>query len=508
MRPSLGKRIRSFLLPRKRGKPATVEPWDLSAPLLHWSHSDPWTLGHAVEGTVVFGQTGGGKSSASGAAIARALLALRAGGLVLVAKRDERAAWEGYCRDTGRSGDLIVFAPESPWRFNFLDYPLHRGGGSGLTENLVNLFSTVLEVAERSGGGSSGGHGDEQYWRLARRQLTRNAIDLSVLATGRASVPQLYRLVISAPTSNEQVKSEAWRKQSFCYHCLVEADTRPKSPSQQTDLGLVTDYWLNEYPNLSDRTRSVVVSTFTSLIDVLNRGILRELFCTQTNITPEVTLDGKILLIDLPVKEYLEVGVLAALLWKLAFQRFSEQRDLSQDRRPLFLWADECHHWLTSQDALYQTTCRSSRVATVLLTQNLGCIESALGGSEKGKTEAAALLGNCNLKVLHANGDPSTNAWASTLIGRTLQHFPNGSVSQQADDWITSAMGMHSGGQTSGGFNSTYELDVQPSVFSELRTGGPANGMRVDAILFQSGRRFQASGRNWLHVTFEQQPSR
>lgn len=507
MKPTLFWRLRAFL-GRKRIKRQATDPWDLLASLLRWSRDDVWTLRDAFEGTIILGQTGSGKSTGSGAAIARAMLEAGFGGLVLTAKPDERAVWECYMRDCGRSADLLVFGPTEPLRFGFLDYELRRKGvGAGLTENIVNLFSNVLEVAERNASGG-GGREDEGYWRRSLRQLVRNLVDLLVLSKGRVSVPELYRLVVSIATSPEQVKSEAWRASSFCFRCLTEADRREKTPQQRSDFELVTDYLCLEFPALSDKTRSVIVSTFTSLVDVLNRGILRELFSGETNVTPDVTLDGKVLLIDLPVKEFLEVGVFAQLLWKQAFQRFSERRNLAENRRPLFLWADEAHHWVTSQDALYQTTCRSARVATVLLTQNVGNFQAALGGSEKGKAEAASLFGNLNTKVFHSNGDPVTNEWASTIIGRTRQYFANGSSSQQADDWVLAAMGMNNSAQTSGGFSEAYELTLQPSAFSGLRTGGPENARLVDAIVFQSGKRFKAGGRNWLPVTFQQGDSR
>ena len=118
------------------------------------------------------------------------------------------------------------------------------------------------------------------------------------------------------------------------------------------------EYFLTEFAGLSERTRSVIVSTFTSMIDVLNRGILSELFSGATNITPEAIEDGAILIIDLPVKEYAEVGQFAQVLWKAMFQRAIERRNLRTNDRPVFLWADEAQYVTTSYDMQFQTTCR------------------------------------------------------------------------------------------------------------------------------------------------------
>ncbi|MBL8828002.1 MAG: hypothetical protein JNM18_13575, partial [Planctomycetaceae bacterium] len=80
-----------------------------------------------------------------------------------------------------------AFSPGSAWRFNFLDYELHRPGpGGGIVENLVNLFSEVLQVAERQA--KFGGREDEGYWRRAMRQLVRNLLDLLILAQNYISI--------------------------------------------------------------------------------------------------------------------------------------------------------------------------------------------------------------------------------------------------------------------------------------------------------------------------------
>src|ERR1043165_2481362 len=224
-------------LRRRRAATSIGRGWDLSAPLLDWNRADHLTLGQAVEGPLVLGATGSGKSTGSGRALALSFLSAGFGGLVLTAKPDERRVWDGYCRDTGREQDLIIFGPGGEARFNFLDHELIRkGDGAGLTENIVNLFSTVLEVAERGGGQGGGGREDEGYWRRANRQLCRNLVDLVALARGRIEVHDLYRALISAPTSREQIAAPQWRADSLCYACLLEAEKRPKTPRQEARL--------------------------------------------------------------------------------------------------------------------------------------------------------------------------------------------------------------------------------------------------------------------------------
>jgi hypothetical protein len=474
---------------------------------LQWSGNDVWTIGDAVTGTAVFGATGSGKSSGSGEALAMAMLRHGFGGLILCTKPSERSEWENYCRAAKRQGDLRILGAGGALRFNFLNYEASRSGeGAGLTENIVNLFSTVMEVAERGSGGGEG-RDDGTYWKRATKQLLRNAVDLLLLAGKPVSVPDLYRVVISAPTSAAQKRSAEWQAQSLCFQALSTADKRERSARQQADLEVVADYWLCEFPELADKTRSVVISTFTSMADVLMRGILRELYCTETNITPEAVSEGAIILLDLPVKTYADVGTIAQVLFKYAFQRAIERRDVRRTPRPAFLWADEAQNFVTSYDASFQQTCRSARVATVYLTQNLSNMHAALGGQEKGKAEAASVLGNLTLKVIHANGDPGTNEWAASLIGRSRQFLANGNTSRSGDSGWPLSLGIEALSQpttTSAGFSEAWEYEVQPAAFTRLKTGGPANGWEVEAVLFQNGKRFQGTGKTWMPVTFKQ----
>lgn len=494
---------------RRGGAPApSFHPCDLSAPLLDWAPGATWTVRDAVEGTLVTGATGSGKTSGSGRLIAGAFLARGFGGLVLTAKAEERKLWESYCDEAGRRKDLIVFGAGAEHRFNFLDYELTRQGeGAGLTENIVNLFSTVLEIASRGNGSSGRGRDEEGYFRRAGRQLTRNAVDLLSLARGRVTVPDLYKVVISAPTSMEQVMSAAWRDRSLCFACFQEAKERAATPRAKYDLDVTGEFFFMEWPQLADRTRTSILSTFTSMADVLMRGLLRELFCEDTTISPDAIGSGKILVIDLPVKEFADVGLFAQVLWKNAFQRAVERREGGPRTCPVFLWADEAQYFITSGDQQFQTTCRSSRVATVLLTQNVSNVYAALGGEEAGKAQADSLFANLNTKIMHSNGDPVTNEWAASLIGKSLQSLASSNSSHTQDDGffgIPTPTMLGPRAQVSAGFSESWQHEVPPSEFTRLRRGGPASRGVVEGIVFQGGRSFGERGRAWIKAEFNQ----
>jgi len=471
----------------------------LDTPLLGFSEYDAWRIKDACEGTQIFGATGSGKTSGSGQAIAKAFLRSGFGGLVLTAKPDERALWEKYCKETGREDSLIVFSPSEKWRFNFLNYEFKRPGvGAGFTENLVSLFCSVMEIGERKQGSS----GNQDYWKHTLKQLLRNAIDLVSVAKGQVSLPDIYDIILSAPQNIEATHSETWQNKSFCFACIAEGDAKVRSNSSHPkaqDFKLTAKYWLSEFPTLAEKTRSIIVSTFTSMADCFLRGTLRELFCTTTNVVPEVTHDGAIILLDLPVKEYNEMGQFAQVLFKYIWQRATERRNIEKHPSPVFLWADESQNFVTSSDMQFQATARSSRACTVYLSQNLPNYYASLGGGDKAKHEVDSLMGNLQTKIFHANGDSVTNTWAAETIGKGLQFLSNYS-SSSVDSGI---MGVGETNSTAGGSQSRDYL-IQPAEFTTLLKGGFENNLCVEGIVFQGGKVWNATGKNHIKATFNQ----
>jgi hypothetical protein len=485
------KRLLSIFLPKPPAPPPVVPVDPLDEPLLYFSEDerDAWTVRNACEGTMIFGATGSGKSSGSGRFIAEAFLRSGAGGLVLTCKTDERLMWEQYCRQTGRLDDLIVFSPPNPWRFNFMQYEFCRPGAGGrITENLVHIFSTIAEVLERPSQSSG-----PDYWSRAMNQLVRNGVDLAAAARGTISLDLVARIIASAPLSPDQARSVDWQRSSFCYTCITAGEAATKSELLRADWPQVVRFWLSEYPALSSRTRSCIVSMFSTIAEQLLRGEIGRLFCTGLNIDPETTFnDGRILVLDLPVKEFGEVGAMAQTLFKHIWQRSVERRDPASSPRPAFLWADESQHFITKYDAIFQMTSRSARVMTVHLTQSLPALHSVMG-----RNETESLLANLGTRIWHRNSCTVTNAAASETIARSRQlRFSTGTATRDDDDGDPHVSRTMSGSEA-------VEHQLLPVEFQGLGSGGPSNGNVVEGIVYQNGRLW-SNGRSVLRSAFNQ----
>ncbi len=472
-------------------QPATGvnEPFDLDRPLFYLSPHDAWTIRDSAAGTIIMGQIGSGKTSGSGATIAKGCLLAGYGGLVLCAKPEEREIWSDYVKATGRESSLVIVEPNGKYRFNFLSYEMSReGGGGGMTENLVALLSQISDIV--SGKQEQGG--GDKFFDRAMQELLRAAIDLLAIARGTVTLEDIRELVASAPQSEEEVEDENWRQDSFCARLLQEGFERPKTPSQEHDFQLVSRYWFREHARLSDRTRTSITATFTSTVDVLQHGLAHQLLGTDTTIVPEATYrDGAIILIDLPIQEFHEIGRVVQSIWKYQFQRAILRRDVNKYPRPVLLFADEAQNFISSFDYQYQAVARSARACTVYLTQNISNFYSVLGA--RGRDETHAFLGNLTTKIFHAQSDHSTNQYAADLISQQWSTVFNYSMSRSNNSANSSAGG-----------SQNLQYKVLPGEFTTLRQGGPHNRQEVDAIVYQGGRIWNISGDTYMRTVFRQ----
>lgn len=467
---------------------------ELDTPLLRIGASDDWTVADAVEGTQLFGGVGSGKTTGSGALFAETFLRHGFGALVLCAKPNECARWETYAHETGREQSLVIFSPhqdkrhQCQWRFNFLDYEYRRSGrGAGLVENMVELLNATKSIVQ---GDQDMNIGDD-HWERASNELIRNTVHVLALSQGRLSLDDLYQLVMDAP-EGDQSEDAVWQKRSFCWQALIAAERKATTPRDAHNLRMAKRYWLQTYAGLADRTRSSILSTFSAIADVLLHDAMWELFCTETTLVPEATYqDAAVIVLDMPIREYGKVGIIAQRLFKYMWQRAMLRRHMAENCRPVMLFCDEAQNFLDNFDFLFQAESREARVASVYITQNISNYYAVLGN--KSRDEANALLANFQTKIFHANNDPITNQWAAEAIGHTQNYRRS---------W--SAGNNELGSYFSIGAMEQRAYKVEPAIFNTLRKGGQSNDWQAEAILFQGGRQWQATGDSWLKASMVQ----
>ena len=242
------------------------------------------------------------------------------------------------------------------------------------------------------------------------------------------------------------------------------------------------------------------------MADALNARGIKEIIGMETNVTPEMILSGKIVILDFPIKGSVSGGLMVQAAWKLLFQQAIERRaDKNKPTaRPVFLWEDEGHEFFSHHDVRFQPTARDCRVSHVIMSQN---IHNFLHLGHDAHA-VYAVFAAMNTYIFHTNGDHETNSWASQRIGderkttlkssglfrdipkEELPFFEN-----RRPDVMKSA-----GGFTLG---EEKKRPVPPEDFGKLKKGGDGT---CEAIILWLSQQFAANGgKSYNRIWFEQE---
>ena len=514
------------------------------APILQLSrYGDFATPRDGYGGTHFWGMVGGGKTS-SAKMLAGAYLRAGYGGYVTAAKPEVIPQWLNYSKMHGR-GNSVILLDENEG-FNFLEYEMSRHGVDGIG-TVVECLMRVIDASRRASGTASQ-RGGEVFWEDSARNTLRYSLPPLYSATGALTIPDILRFITTAPTSLAEAASREWQQNSFMFRMLKLAAEQPKVRMTQTTLQNVANFWREQWPSIPDKTRGNIVITITAALDRFNHGRLNRFFCQKTTVVPEMSFHGAVLVDAKPTLTWNEDGAIAQQLFKFIWERSVLARNAlapEQRERPLFLWSDESQETVAPYDGEFLGLARESKCCTVYLTQSLPTYFSKIGGDSP-RDAALALAGKFKTHVFCAKSCRESNEFASRIIGKMLTKRANFSAGQShtlnegmsagdsvnrgdssnysSSGWVPNSNFSHGSGSNSGsgsnwgsnrgrgssenvsnGYSESMEYVIEPGDFARyLKTGGPQNGNRVTAVWFQAGRRFKASGKNFLITEFEQ----
>ena len=475
---------------------------------------------------IILGATRSGKTSGPFQYIMRSFIRAGFGGVFFCVKPESMADYLKFARAEGmeESGDrslsrnVILFGPSHGHRFNFLTYEMQRyGHGKAIIENIVELLMQASEVLSRTHG--SGKRGD--FFEIAMRQLLRNCLEVVIAATDKIDLEEILKMVQSLPNSREQAEERYGTIWSM--ELLRKAEERA-SEEHRKGLEFARNYITQEWPSLADPTRSSIAITLSVLIDSFLRYPLHDLFGQDTTVTPDDILNGKILIVDVPINRYYDFGKIAAVLWKTAIQRailsrpelhaenlgeehFKRDRpDDINSMRPVFLAGDEAQYFVSSGDTLFATTSASARGITVYSTQSLALLYSEIGSDPNARSSVLALLGNLRNRFVCNVDDPETTSWFANTLGKVIvRRRTAGEASNKS--FGPTGLQFNTGGSESE--SEQLDFDLQPRILAELKQGGPhrdpTRNCKVEAIVTTAGRPFEVPPQKlWHKATFDQ----
>jgi hypothetical protein len=470
--------------------------------------SDSWTVRDVCQGTLILGATGCGKTTGSGRAIAANFLRMGFGGLILTAKQGEAAAWRKLAGNMDRGQDVADICPDGYLRLNMLQYELDRPStGVKFSENLVSFFKNLASIV----GHRANAQVNESFWVETGNELIQNTVDCFLLADFPITLDNLCSFILEAPKSVEQAADRKWQTMPIFGTCMLQAEEACKSEADPGMFKILCEYWLNSFPALPQNTRGCIVAAFSAMVRGLRARYINGLLSTITTITPESIFNGRLVILDLPVNEFQEAGLLVQAAWKYVFQRAvlsRTDRNWGPRCRPVFLWEDEAQATMIDNDAKFQPVAREYRVACVKLSQNISNFYARFGGGDAARTKVDAVIGSLNTKIWHANGDQVTNDWASRYLGTDYKTIISTSTSPppRYTGWNPLEGIMHwLNGRPSVVTNEqpVREPVMHPHEFSSLQTGSRENGWVTQAVISQVGRTFK-TGKSYTCTYFPQ----
>jgi hypothetical protein len=512
---------------------------DLDTPLLEIGPNTRICARQFFEGIHIWGGIGSGKTSGSGKAVATALLRAGFGGITCVAKFEEVERWRDLAKKNGRSNSVIIF--DENHGYNFIQHELARQGTRGLA-NVVECLIRLLEMAANATG--TAGRDSEAFWLESIRELLNHIIPLLYSAYGTVTVSSILDFVTTAATKPELYTDSDWVNAHYAGRTMSRVVKSPVVPLPPDIRDAMLAYWIREYTAIPEKTRGNMVISLSSKLDRFRHGRLASCFCGKTDIVPEMTFHGAIIILAMPALTWNDDGIIGQQLFKYMWQRTVEARnglEPSQRERGVYCYADESQYFANTYDDSFLSTCRGSRAAVIYLSQTLPAYYAKFG---KDKSDAAdGLVGKFATQIFHNNACPKTNQYASSLVGRGIHHRATqnksegwnssrgkssgantGSGSSSGSSYGNASIGHNTGSNTSRGSNwgdnigegrnegtsygtsETMDNLVEPRFFATgLKTGGPAHGGLVTALWFSAGRRFAAAhGDNAMVVTFRQ----
>ncbi len=339
--------------------------------------------------------------------------------------------------------------------------------------------------------------------------------------TGNGHYNKFFKL--NEPDTSEHHKQlQAWANESYTVYCLVWAAwyitcleeklnvranelkqlktsntyeyerVLPKFKKQQEHLesnsrtfDVISSYFLSELSTLAEKTRSSILEHFFAFAAPFRSGLLADYFAMDTSdeILPERTFEGKVIILNFPVKKYLQLGVYAQAIYKKLWQQAVERRKVGKMTRPVFIWIDEAQYFINQDDVMFQTTARSSKACTVLISQNISNYYATIGGANS-KALVDSLLGNLATKIFHNNNDHVTNEWASNTIEKDYRN-----VQTTSDTKVS--------------ISKEYQYQFLPKNFTLLKTGGERNDRKIHAVITVADKKW-SNDKNFVIASFQQ----
>lgn len=414
--------------------------------LLKWPGlKEKLSFQEAVRGIQIFGATGSGKTSGSGAFIAQNLLSKGLGGLVLTSKKDDFELWKKYSESTSRADSLVSINWKSGHKINIFEY------FRKMSETPENIH---LEIADmfKEFIFNSNLQENENFWSKARDQLLINLIKVLIHDNKEITLNNLSLLLIDLYKMKSKSKEENYLSK------VIDKDPN------------LSSYFKEKLLSLGDESFSSVVLTLEVQIGRFQNSKIEKMFMSETTFDPRIIISGAVVLIDTPMERYGDQGLLSNKLWKAVFEK-TILKEKSNSSNYTFKWEDEAHNFVSKRDAYFNSTSRDKNQINIYCTQ--GVNNYLLDSSRSSEKSVQSLLMNLGTKIFHQTSEKKTMDLAKSIFG--------------VKDVEKIRIHKDKNGNESSSSEKFKEDTVREETLLKLKKGGNSSRFIVEGIISQSG---------------------
>ncbi len=403
----------------------------------------------ASKNIIIFGGTGGGKTSRSINPLLRQLFMQNAGALIFDIKTDFVNDVSELTNMTGRSFKIV--------------------GDGGMTLNLFRgctpeLAASYLKSCFLVQGQ---GTGDGAFWVDSSTEMARHCLNvLNLLRPHQYSIAGLYDIVFDN-AARDALIAEGAEKLSE----MSDRDQRLFIQSQR--------FFVNVWNEHDEKLRKNIIGTMNAVLSPFAHPDMVDAFSVESaqgeaDMT-ELVNDGAVFLVNLPMTKYGREGArFAYLLVKLRFMNMMRERrtrkDWNQDRPVAFV----CDEYQAIVDPISDTDfwdkSRSTRTIGIVSMQGVASLVHALGNN---KAVAEAILQNFRQRIIFRTEDEATLRHIRDVLGQVDVHITSTGTSESESESYS-----RGGSPGSGSVSTSYSASASENTSIQRQDLFGSNDMR------------------------------